>query len=238
MKFLNKETETLLQECIDNSSNFPKVLAEKFEGLSFEEDTRLRNRIKTLIDNGYFSKLQWADNVPWFGAITEEGYDYFYKKDVYIRAKIRERNDFQLLDKKTEKVLQKLIDIGKSVYVGDDDKEISEIMALSRYGYVSLVRDSGRSSRSDPFSGMVSLTEAGQHYFINKETIIDEIMALSEEPDIPIPQMIEKEAKPELSPVQNNIEKAEQDSPISEPIQSDRITLTGILGKNCGTVVP
>lgn len=83
MKFLNKETEILLQECIDNSSNFPKVLAEKFEGISDEEDTRLRNRINSLIDNGYFSKLQWADNVPWFGTITEEGYDYFHKKHVY-----------------------------------------------------------------------------------------------------------------------------------------------------------
>lgn len=61
MKFINKETELLLQECIDNSSSFPKVLAEKFEGISDEEDTRLRNRIKSLIDNGYFSKLQWAE---------------------------------------------------------------------------------------------------------------------------------------------------------------------------------
>lgn len=34
MRFLNKETEALLQECIDNSSKFPKVLADKFDWLN------------------------------------------------------------------------------------------------------------------------------------------------------------------------------------------------------------
>ena len=73
MDFLNRETENLLKECIDNSATFPKILADKFEGLSSAEDSRLRGRIKVLVDNGYFSKLQWADNVPWFGSITEKG---------------------------------------------------------------------------------------------------------------------------------------------------------------------
>ncbi|MBR0342411.1 MAG: hypothetical protein IJH64_09285 [Oscillospiraceae bacterium] len=34
MTFLDKETELLLEECIENSSEYPRVLAEKFKGLS------------------------------------------------------------------------------------------------------------------------------------------------------------------------------------------------------------
>ena len=108
MEFLNRETEKLLQECVDNSINFPQILAEKFKGISSAEDRRLRNRIKELIDNGYFSKIQWADGVPWFGTITEDGYEYFHKKDVFIRAKLRRDPTFTLLDPESENFLKKI----------------------------------------------------------------------------------------------------------------------------------
>lgn len=245
MKFLNKETEKLLKECLENSSKFPKVLADKFDGLSNEEDTLLRSQIKTLIDNGYFSKLQWADNVPWFGSITEDGYDYFHKKNVYIRAKLKERDDFYLLDKKAEKVLQLLIDIGNAIYIGDGDKGISEIMTLSKYGYVSLVRDSDMSSNNDSFYGMVSLTEDGKNYFKNKETIIEEIVILSEDPGIETQKKHKTEQKQnnrafgtEAVFSQNNEARKTLSVVESNSGKSNKIVFTGILGNNCGTVVP
>ena len=98
MNFLTKETEKLLQECIDNSSDFPQCLAKKFEGISADEAICLRECIKALVDNGYISKLQWADGVPWFGKITEKGYDYFHKREAFIQAKLKEAAGFPLLD--------------------------------------------------------------------------------------------------------------------------------------------
>lgn len=98
MELLDKDTEALLRECLDRIDDFPVVLAEKLKELSSVEGGRLRSHIKFLCDNGYFSKLGWANNVPYKGQILQKGYAYFQKKDVYIRAKLRQDPYFCLLD--------------------------------------------------------------------------------------------------------------------------------------------
>ena len=129
MTFLDKETELLLEECIENSSDYPRILAEKFKGLSAIDDKRLRNRIRTLIEGGYISKLQWADNVPWFGTITEKGYSYFHDKDVFIRAKLRKENGFNLLDEECEGTLRQLQEEGGDLLSidGPAEKAIAQV---------------------------------------------------------------------------------------------------------------
>lgn len=79
MKPLKGEARDLLVELIENKdSDLAGLLAQKFKGLDFQQDTRLRATIKYLIDNGYLNipKNGWADNVPYFTTLTFEGEHY------------------------------------------------------------------------------------------------------------------------------------------------------------------
>lgn len=242
MKFLNKGTEKLLQECIDNGDKFPQNLADKFEGLSFAEEERLRSQIRELIDNKLITKLQWADNVPWFGAITEAGYDYFRKKDVYVGAKLKDYNTFNVLDGKCENTLKKLLALSGPVYIGDGDKEISDIMTLSENGYVSLVRDRGQSKQGEPFAGWVHLTEEGENYFVEKEKAIEEIILLSEDKFTGSTGKLAHNKSNDNRPPraeakhQNSEGRVESMDPKILGERKNRIIFGGILGNNCGTV--
>lgn len=152
MNFLNKEAENLLKECIENSGNFPQVLAQKFDGLSPTDDNRLRNLIKVLIKDGYFSKLQWADNVPWFGTITEKGYDYFHDKETYIKNNLKRESNFNLLNEESEKVLFESNIEEKSPnkpVLQKVHKTISEDNLLSFYGILGY-----NCGEVEPYSGM------------------------------------------------------------------------------------
>lgn len=176
MNFLNKETEALLKECIDNSGSFPNVLAKKFEGLSTTEDSRLRARIEVLVNNGYFSKLQWADNVPWFGSITEKGFDYFHEKEVFIRAKLRNQPGFILLDEESEKALSELNNHEEDQFVVHENSKQARILEhLERQGYISF--RGGLSWMLDgSCAGVVTVTQSGKTYLSDKETLIEEIL--------------------------------------------------------------
>lgn len=254
MKFLNKETELLLQECIDNSSNFPKVLAEKFEGISVEEDTRLRNRIKSLIDNGYFSKLQWADNVPWFGTITEDGYDYFHKKNVYIRSKLKSIPSFKLLDQQCEKVLADLCQRGDDpITVNGTAKDAKPIEQLEKLGYIKLGKSGLSYTLSGDFVGIVTVTQAGENYFKEKADYIEEILILAEEPSensISVNMSGEQNNSKEASEKERDFKKIDlfsqeaatesnqEPKNTKQDEKSGKIQFCGILGNNCGTVIP
>ena len=176
MNFLNKETEALLKECIDNSGSFPDVLAKKFEGLSTTEDSRLRARIEVLVNNGYFSKLQWADNVPWFGSITEKGFDYFHEKEVFIRAKLRNQPGFKLLDEESEKALSELNNHEEDQFmVHENSKQARILEHLERQGYISF--RGGLSWMLDgSCAGVVSVTQSGKTYLSDKEALIEEVL--------------------------------------------------------------
>lgn len=182
MKFLSKNLEQLLQECLNRSADFPSILAEKLEGASVEEDSELRRYIKALCDEGYFSKLGWGDNVPYSGRIEQKGYDYFPNKDVYIRAKLRQDPYFLPLDEESEKVLRELCSSSESHPLVTGNIDLGRIVEyLSKYGYIQLGPQGLQYTYGGDFSAVVSVTQKGKKYFIDKENRIEEIIALGDE---------------------------------------------------------
>lgn len=109
MDFLDKDTEKLLEDCLAREQDYPTVLKEKFSNLSNAKAEQLRSCIGILVDKGYISKLQWADNLPWTGRIEQKGRNYFREKEVYIRAKLRQDPYFSVLDEESENVLSGLL---------------------------------------------------------------------------------------------------------------------------------
>ena len=179
MELLDKETETLLRECLDRVDDFPAVLAEKFKELSSVEKSRLRSHIKSLCDNGYFSKLKWANNVPYMGQIEQKGYTYFQKKGVYIRAKLRQDPYFYLLDEDSEQVLSNLsqsTDAHQMVSGSADQGRILE--HLNKYGYIQFGPQGLRYTFEGNYSGVISVTQKGKNYFTDKDRRIEEIIVL------------------------------------------------------------
>ncbi|MBR5424356.1 MAG: hypothetical protein IK108_10135 [Clostridia bacterium] len=228
MDFLNRETENLLKECIDNSATFPKILADKFEGLSSDEDSRLRGRIKVLVDNGYFSKLQWADNVPWFGSITEKGYDYFHNKDTYIRAKLRRTPGFKLLDEESEECLRKLCNSSEdSITVNGKAKDAKVLEHLAQLGYIHLGSKGISYTLSGDFAGVVSVTQAGKTYFSEKDKLIEELMLMDSSNDAP-----------DLETSRTSTRKADLQRITQDTSDKNMISFSGILGFDCGQVEP
>lgn len=182
MKFLSKNLEQLLQECLNRSADFPSILAEKLEGASVEEDSELRRCIKVLCDEGYFSKLGWGDNVPYSGRIEQKGYDYFPNKDVYICAKLRQDPYFLPLDEESEKVLRELCSSSESHPLVTGNIDLGRIVEhLSKYGYIQLGPQGLQYTYGGDFSAVVSVTQKGKKYFIDKENRIEEIIALGDE---------------------------------------------------------
>lgn len=246
MKFLNKETEILLKKCIDNSSNFPKVLADMFEELPFEEEKRLRAQIKELIDNGYIANLQWADSVPWFGVITEDGYDYFHKKDVFIRAKLRQDPTFYLLDPSTEEYLKTINQNETPFPLQGTPAEAKIVESLKKNGYIDYGPNGFGRMLDGSFVADVYVTQAGKEYFTEKENRIEEILLLSENTTSVLNSGIRSEPavpskrKESARPV-SSAQKMENELNIDKVFpKKDEHTLcfAGILGNNCGTVVP
>ncbi len=228
MTFLDKETELLLEECIENSSEYPRVLAEKFKGLSAIDDRRLRSRIHALIEGGYISKLQWAGNVPWLGSITEKGYSYFHDKEVYIRSRLKKQSGFKLLDKQSEETLQSLLEHGDAPIVvspTDEEREIYKNMAL--FGYLDLGTQGLPRNTSGEYIGMISVTPKGKRYFSDKEKHTEEILAMDADSVTPI-------AMPKKQALRKTIETKVQKT----ALDSNKLTFHGILGFDCGEVEP
>lgn len=78
---IDKETEEILQKCIQNAENYPQVLRDMLEKCSQDEEDVLRSQIKLLIEEGYLSKIQWASNLPYYGRIEQKGRMYFINKE-------------------------------------------------------------------------------------------------------------------------------------------------------------
>lgn len=228
MDFLNRETENLLKECIDNSATFPKILADKFEGLSSAEDSRLRGRIKVLVDNGYFSKLQWADNVPWFGSITEKGYDYFHNKDTYIRANLRKTPGFKLLDEESEECLRKLCNSSEDfITVNGKAKDAKVLEHLAQLGYINLGSKGISYTLSGDFAGVVSVTQAGKTYFSEKDKLIEELLVADASNYVSVSDA------PQTAAQKTDTQRIHQDT-----LDESMISFSGILGFDCGEVEP
>lgn len=70
MDFLDKETEYILEQCVDNESTYPQILVDMLKQCKTElERTHLRGRINILVKEGYLLKISWADNLPYIGHI-------------------------------------------------------------------------------------------------------------------------------------------------------------------------
>lgn len=179
MELLDKDMEALLQECLNRADDFPAILAEKFEGLTSVEDGRLRSRIKFLCDNGYFSKLNWASDVPYIGRIEQKGYTYFQKKDVYVRAKLRQDPYFHLLDEESEQTLLNLSQSSDTHPVVCGNADQGRILEhLNKYGYIQFGPKGLSYTFGGDFSGVISITQKGKNYFTDKERRIEEIAVL------------------------------------------------------------
>ena len=182
MVFLSKENEALLKECIENDAVFPRILRNKFEGLSAQEDNHLREQIKALVDDGFFSKIQWGDNAPLFGRIEQKGYDYFKQRDIYIRAKLRQDPFFVLLDEESEKVLSELLTYQDSrIFISGDIKLGRVYEGLCKRGYITLPNEGLSYDFNGEFAGFTTITQAGCNYFVDKENRIEEILVLGDE---------------------------------------------------------
>lgn len=182
MEFLSKENEALLKECIDNNTDFPRVLRCKFEGLSPVEDDRLRGQIKALVDMGFLSKMHWGDNVPLYGRIEQKGYDYFKQREIYIRAKLRQDPCFVLLDDESERILSELQNNTEPQVLISGDISLGRVYEnLCKYGFVKLPDNGLSYDMSGEFVGFISLTQKGIMYFTDKENRIEEILALGDE---------------------------------------------------------
>ena len=79
---LSPQGETLLKEIIDLQASGQDNAAQwskRFDGLSMQKDTLLRDTFRELRECGYV-KTQWADNIPYYLSLTVDGQNYFTNK--------------------------------------------------------------------------------------------------------------------------------------------------------------
>lgn len=163
MNILDPETEELLKEILDNASNYPNILIAKFKNISHEEDTRLRAKIKLLVDDGYISKLQWADNLPYKGRIEQKGYCYFKLKEQ------EETRDFNAWEKLLYKLYSKAIlrnDFSLITIRPTNDERIT-LQKLQDLNLIHNVRHIGM------IDICCDLTYDGIHYFEKRKELIE-----------------------------------------------------------------
>lgn len=188
MTFLSNELEQLLQTCIENDSDFPKILQTMLNESNFLEESRLRSQIKSLVDEGFLSKIIWGDNLPLIGRIEQKGYDYFKQRDSYIRAKLRQDPQFALLDDESEKTLKNLIDTSEEfIQLCGNASEGKVYENLADKGYIKIYSNGLSYTFSGEFVGVASVTQRGKQYFKDKEQRIEEILLLqNENSNIPV----------------------------------------------------
>lgn len=85
---LSPQGETLLKEIIglqtsgkDNTAHWNKRL----QNLSFQEENPLRDTFRELRECGYI-KIRWADNIPYYLAVTVDGKNYEANKKAAKKA--------------------------------------------------------------------------------------------------------------------------------------------------------
>lgn len=119
--------ELLLELISDQTGNIAAVLAEKFNGLNHNEDTKLRATINYLCRIGYLNipKNGWADDVPYFASLTYEGEHYLSEEKSMIEMEVNG-----------------LITGSRSVFIvhGHDDAMKAEAARLvERLGYEAII---------------------------------------------------------------------------------------------------
>lgn len=110
---LDFETEELLKEIVENENGYPEILRRKLQSVKGLDSDILRAKIRLLIDEGYISKIQWADNLPYCGRIEQKGRTYFETK------------------KKVEKLSKLINEAISKIFISHRaiDKEFADILA-------------------------------------------------------------------------------------------------------------
>lgn len=179
MGFLDQETESILKKCIENESTYPQILRDMFKQCKNAlEDAHLRGRISTLTDGGYLSKITWGDNLPIFGRIEPKGLDYFKRKEVYVRAKLRNNPEFSL-SAESEECLKKIIAIQSDapfITVDSSVGSIPTVQDLANQGFIQLKNQISPNLLSCGFSVLAILLPKGKNYFKDKADYIEEIL--------------------------------------------------------------
>lgn len=85
---LSPQGEALLKEIIDLQASGKDNAAhwnECFQNLSFQEENLLRDTFRELRECGYI-KAQWAENIPYYLAVTVDGKNYETNKKAAKKA--------------------------------------------------------------------------------------------------------------------------------------------------------
>ena len=85
---LSPQGEALLKEIIDLQASDKDNAAhwnERFQNLSFHEENLLRDTFRELRECGYI-KVQWAESIPYYLAVTVDGKNYMANKKAAKKA--------------------------------------------------------------------------------------------------------------------------------------------------------
>ena len=85
---LSPQGEALLKEIIDllaNNEDNDEHWHKRFDALSFQKENLLRDTFRELRERGY-KKTQWADNIPYYLAVTVDGQNYEANKKAAKKA--------------------------------------------------------------------------------------------------------------------------------------------------------
>ena len=86
---LSPQGEALLKEIIDllaNNEDNDEHWHKRFDALSFQKENLLRDTFRELRECGYI-KTQWADNIPYYLAVTVDGQNYEANKKAAKRPR-------------------------------------------------------------------------------------------------------------------------------------------------------
>lgn len=85
---LSPQGEALLKEIIDLQASGQDNAAywrKRFDGLSMQQDTLLRDTFRELRECGYV-RIQWAENIPYHLSVTIDGQNYTANKKAAKKA--------------------------------------------------------------------------------------------------------------------------------------------------------
>jgi len=180
MQFLDNESEILLQKCLENEVDYPKILRDELKACDNHiKESNLRSIIRLLVNEGFLSKISWGDNQPLFGRIEHKARVYFQQKDIYIRGILRNHPTFSL-DEEIENALRTIIEIGKRETIFVINGSICSYQVAQELNKKGLIQFHGKpyGEGSNSFAVSSSLTQNGKMYFKNKGDYIDEIVLM------------------------------------------------------------
>ena len=181
MQFLDNESEMILQKCLENETDYPKILRDELNACDNHiKESNLRSIIRLLVNEGFLSKISWGDNQPLFGRIEHKARVYFQQKNIYIRGILRNHPVFSL-DNESEQVLKVLIEQGEKETIFIINRSVCSYEVMQELNRKGLIEYQGRPSflSGGSFTAAACLTQNGKRYFLNKKDYVDEIVLMN-----------------------------------------------------------